>query len=139
AFKELPFWRVWSGEVSSDELRGKIVLIGFPDAEISEAATLATPIGAHLPDVLAIASSTSSILDATYYSRPTSATAIEWFAMLAVVLAAAFLLPATGIAIGAVASAVIVAALGITEIGLLSSVRIWPQLALPAAAMVGGY
>ncbi|HEY8540034.1 MAG TPA: CHASE2 domain-containing protein [Steroidobacteraceae bacterium] len=139
AFKELPFWRVWSGEVPSEELRGKVVLIGFPDAEISEATTIMSPVGPHLPDVIAIASATSSILDATYYSRPTSAIAIEWAAMIIVVLAAAWLLPAAGIAIGAVASAVVVAALGITEIGLLSSMRIWPHLALPALAMLGGF
>jgi CHASE2 domain-containing sensor protein/predicted Ser/Thr protein kinase len=139
AFKELPFWRVWSGEVPSDDLRGKIVLIGFPDAEFSEATTIDSPIGAHLPNVIAIASATSSILDSTYYSRPAAAVSIEWAAMLGVVLAAALLLPAAGIVIGAVASAVIVAALGITEVGVLSSLRIWPQLVLPALAMLGGY
>jgi serine/threonine-protein kinase len=138
-FKELPYWRVWSGDVPSAELQGKIVLIGFSDADSVESNTLATPIADNLPSITAIASATSSLLDATVYDRSMLATVIEWSAMVIVVLAAAFLLPAVGTVIGAVTTAVILAALAVTEIGLLSSSRLWPQMVLPSIAMIAGY
>ena len=139
SFKELPYWRVWAGEVPSAELEGKIVLVGFRDANSAETNTLATPVSTQLPAVTAIASAASSILDGTVYTRPMLATIIEWSAIIGVVLAAAFLLPAAGMAIGAIATAVVVAILAVTEIGLLSSTRTWTQLALPCIAMLAGY
>jgi len=138
-FKALPYWRVWSGDVPSAELQGKIVLIGFSDANSAEANTLATPISPNLPSMTAIASATSSILDGTVYDRSGLAALIEWSAIVLVILAAAFLLPAVGTTLGTVATAVVLATLAFTEIGLLSSMRVWPQMVLPAFAMIAGY
>jgi CHASE2 domain-containing sensor protein len=139
AFKELPYWRVWSGEVPGSELQGKVVLIGFADADSAEANTIETPVAADLSSVTAIASATSSILNNTIYARSTLAIVIEWAAIVTVILIAAFLLPAAGIAVGTVATAVILTILGITEIGLLSSMGVWPQMVLPCVAMIAGY
>jgi hypothetical protein len=90
AFKELPYWRVLSGEVPSGELQGKVALIGFPDAQSAEASTIATPVAANLPNVVAVASATSSFLNNTLYSRPLLAIIIEWSAIICVILVAAF-------------------------------------------------
>lgn len=139
AFKELPYWRVWSGEVPNAEINGKIVLIGFSDPDLAEANTVATPVSANLPAITAIASATSSILSGTAYARTTVAMMIEWASVLAVILIAAFLLPAAGMTVGTVATGVTLAILAITEIGLLSSLRVWPHLALPCIAMLAGY
>jgi serine/threonine-protein kinase len=138
-FKKLPYWQVLSGDIPEGELRGKIALIGFSDEQLAEANTLPTPLASSLPSVAAIASATSSILNDTLYSRPAFATIIEWAAMLGVVLIAAFALPAAGMMVGTITTAVIVAILVVTEIGLLSSMRVWAQLALPSVAMLAGF
>jgi eukaryotic-like serine/threonine-protein kinase len=139
SFKQLPYWQVWSGEVPSNQLQGKIVLIGFPDAQSAEANTVATPVAANLPSVTAIASASSSLINNTLYTRPTLASVIEWSAVIGVILVAALLLPVAGLMLGTVATALVVAILAITEIGLLSSTRAWPQLLLPCVAMIAGY
>jgi serine/threonine-protein kinase len=139
AFKVLPYWQVLSGDVPAAELQGKIVLIGFPDANAVEASAVTTPVARNAPSAIAIASATSSILNNTLYARPLLATIIEWSAFLVVVLLAAFVLPASGLMLGSIATAMVIAALAITEIGLLSSMRVWPQLALPCVAMLAGY
>jgi eukaryotic-like serine/threonine-protein kinase len=138
-FKEVPYWQVLSGDVPNGELNGKIVLIGFPDAQSAEANTLPTPITSNFPSVAAVASATSSILNNTLYSRPMLATIVEWSAILGVILIAALLLPVAGLMFGTIATALIVAILAVTEIGLLASMRVWAQLSLPAVAMVAGY
>src|SRR5690606_33875757 len=88
AFKELPYWRVWAGEISSRELQDKIVLVGFADEHSAESNTIPTPITTTLPSVTAVASATSSILNDTWYSRPLMAAVLEWSAMAAVILIA---------------------------------------------------
>ncbi len=138
-FKVVPYWQVLAGEIASDELQGKIVLIGFPDATAAEAASLATPVSADSPGAVAIASAASSILNGTLYSRPALAIIIEWSAIFGVILLAALMLPAAGLTLGTIATAILVAVLAITEIGLLSSMRVWPQLVLPCVAMIAGY
>jgi CHASE2 domain-containing sensor protein/predicted Ser/Thr protein kinase len=138
-FKELPYWQVLSGDVPNGDLQGKIVLIGFANAQSAEANTLSTPIASNLPSMAAVASATSSILNDTLYSRPMLATIVEWSAVFGVILLAAFLLPAAGLMFGTIATALIVAILAMTEIGLLASMRVWAQLSLPCAAMVAGY
>jgi serine/threonine-protein kinase len=139
SFKQLPYWRVLAGDVPASELQGKVVLIGFPDASTAEATSIATPIARDLPTVAAVASATSSILNSTFYSRPMLALLIEWSAILGVIVLAAFALPAAGLTVGAIATALIVAVLAISEVGLLSSMRLWPHLALPCVAMIAGY
>jgi serine/threonine-protein kinase len=139
SFERLPYWRVWSGEVSPNQLRGKIALIGFTDPQLAEANPVATPAASNLPAATAIASATSSILNRTTYTRTTLTTAIEWAAILAVIAISAFLLPVAGLTIGAVATGVTLTMLALGEIGLLSSIRAWPQLVLPCIALVAGY
>jgi eukaryotic-like serine/threonine-protein kinase len=138
-FKILPYWQVLSGEVPSDELRGKIALIGFSDTTVADAAEIATPLSRDTPTALAVASATSSILNETLYTRPLAAMIIEWFAIACVIVVAAFVLPAAGLTVGSIATAIIVAVLVVTEIGMLSSARMWPHLLLPCVAMIAGY
>ena len=139
SFQALSYSRVWSGEVPSADLRDKIVFVGFADPQSAEAGTIASPVATNSPTVTAIASATSSILDNTVYARTMTASLIEWGAIIGVILIAAFLLPAAGIAVGTVTTAIVVAVLAVTEIGLLSSMRLWPQLVLPGVAMIAGY
>jgi CHASE2 domain-containing sensor protein len=139
SFNYLPYWKVWSGEFADGEFKDKIVLIGFSDPQLAEADPIATPAGSNLPEMTAVASAVSSVLDSTAYARASLATGIEWAAAVVVILMAALLLPAAGLALGAVATGIALAALAIVEIGLLTSMRIWPQLVLPGVALVAGY
>jgi CHASE2 domain-containing sensor protein len=139
AFKHLPYWQVWSGDFERGEFKDKIVLIGFADPDLAEANPIATPAGSNLPEMTAVASAASSLIDTTAYARSSLATGVEWGATVAVVLIAALLLPAAGLAMGTVATGISLVALAIVEIGLLNSMRVWPQLVLPGVALIAGY
>lgn len=138
-FKVFPYWQVLSGEIGAGELQGKIVLIGFSDSTATEATSIVTPMARDTSIAIAVASTTSGILNDALYSRSMAARLIEWGAIACVILLAAFALPAAGLAVGTIATAVVVAVLAVAEIGLLSSARMWPQLMLPCVAMLAGF
>jgi serine/threonine-protein kinase len=139
SFQQFPYWRVLAGEISVEQLRDKVVLIGVTDPDHAATDTFPTPAAAITPAVFAVASSVSSYLAGSTYATPMFATFIEWGAAALVILFAAFLLPAAGIGLGALASVLLIAILVVTEIGLLSSLKAWSHLMLPAAATVAGF
>jgi serine/threonine-protein kinase len=137
-FAQYSFARVLSGEVGRAELENKIVLVGATDANALPIATVPTPVSLGATPVMATASATSSYLQATTYSTSTLATIIEWAAAVIAIAFAAFLLPASGVLLGVLATILVIAVLIVTEIGLLSSLQMWARLALPAMAAVAG-
>ncbi|MGH8178295.1 MAG: CHASE2 domain-containing serine/threonine-protein kinase [Steroidobacter sp.] len=139
AFVQLPYWQVAAGDVSSGQLRDKIVVIGFTDGSLAAASAVNTPGGRSTPAVITIASTVSSLLTDAVYARPTLALALEWIAALGVIAFAAVILPGAGIALGALATVLIIAILLVGEIGLLSSAQIWARLMLPCVAVLAGY
>ena len=138
-FSQYPYWRVLSGEVPSASLRDKVVLIGFMNHEAATNAHVVTPVSKATPAVVATASAVSSLLSGTVYARPTLASALEWIVAAAVVAFAAFALPAFGVAIGALASVLIIVILAVSEVGLLSSTHIWVRFMAPCVAVVAGF
>ena len=132
-FARFSYRSVVAGEVPAEELSDKIVLVGYSDAAIATAADReSTP-------VTAIASTVSSLLDNTLYSRPATARIVEWLVLLAAVLFTAFALPATGVRFGALATALLIVILLSSEVGLLGSGRIWLRLMLPSLALLAGF
>lgn len=124
-----------SGAVPAAQLRDKIVIVGFADSENTRAtaASRASPIS------LITASNVAAMLDGQAYSRPFAAVAIEWLAMLGVLLFAALILPVAGLGLGALATALVVAILTVTDIGLLGSMNVWIQLMLACVAALAGF
>lgn len=134
-FTHYSYRQVLAGEVPAEQLRGKIVLVGSTDPD----AKLTTPVDGGSTAATAIASTVSSLLDATLYSRPTSVHLAEWALVPLVLLFAGFLLPPAGLRFGGIATALLLIILVSTEIGMLSSARLWVQLMMPSAALAMGF
>lgn len=139
SFEQYPYWQVLAGEIPREKLHDKIVVIGFMNTASTANTTVSTPAGNDIPALVAAASTASSLLTGTTYSRPTFALALEWLAAACVIAFAALALPAAGIAIGALASVLVIVALIVTEIGLLSSMHVWVRLMLPCVAVLAGF
>ena len=139
AFPQIPYWQIVGGQISTDRLRDKIVIVGFTDPQLAANTNVSTPAATAVPAVTAIASAASSLMTGTTYARPRVAAALEWLAAAAVIAFAAFVLPSAGLAFGAFAAVLLVVALAVSEIGLLSSAHMWVRLALPSVALIAGY
>lgn len=127
--------QVLAGTISVAQLRGKIVLVGFADPETS----FATPTSEASSLSLVTAGTVASLLEDATYSRPILAVIVEWLAIAGVILFAAFVLPTAGLGLGALATALVVAILAITDVGLLSSTNTWVQVLRPAVAALAGF
>ena len=134
-FTHFSYSQVLAGQIPTQQLAGKIVLVGFPDPE----TTFKTSAGGASSATLTTASTVSSLLKGPVYSRPASVVAVEWLIMIGVVLLAAFVLPVAGLGLGALAAALVMAILAITEVGLLSSTGIWMQLVPSCIATLMGF
>jgi eukaryotic-like serine/threonine-protein kinase len=138
-FTNYPYWRVLAGEVSADELRDKIVIVGFLGSPQAAAGTVTTPASDASPTALTTASTVSSIVAGKVYSRPQYAVALEWVGAIAAIAFAAFALPFTGVGLGALASVLFIVILIVVEVGLLSSSLVWVRLVLPCLGVLVGY
>ena len=128
------YWQILSGAVGQEQLRGKIVLIGFADPQNPATTTVATAVDDRTPVVMAIAGTIDSMLHGRSYTHPGFASVIEWCVIVLVLVMAAFALPAIGLRAGALVTGMLVAILGVTEVGLLHSTHLWLQLMLPSVA-----
>jgi CHASE2 domain-containing sensor protein len=138
-FAQYPYWRVLAGDIAAEQLRDKIVIVGFLDSALAESGTVTTPASGASPAALTAASVVTSIVSGKVYSRPTYAVVLEWLVAVAVVVFAAFVLPRTGVAFGALATLLFIVILGVTEVGLLSSSLVWVRFIVPALALLVGY
>ena len=138
AFQQYPYWQVLSGGVPKGELRNKVVLIGLMNSDtVDDAVT--TPVGKTTPPVVAIASAVASTLASEMHTLPSYGIAIEWLVAALVLIYAAFVLPAAGVAIGAMTTVLFMVLLVGTEIMLLRSSQVWVRLTLPCVALAAAY
>ena len=127
--------QVLAGQIAPAGLQGKVILIGLADPETS----VTTPVGRVSSPNVVIASSVAGLMNQSLYARPTAAIVFEWAVMAGVVLFAALVLPAAGIGLGALATVLVAAILAIADVGLLSSIKVWVQLLVPAVAALAGF
>jgi eukaryotic-like serine/threonine-protein kinase len=137
AIQQYPYWQVLSGGLPKGELRDKVVLVGMTNTNTDDLLT--TPVSKATPPVVSIASAVSSTLSSQMYSRPSYGTLVEWTVAALVLIYAAFVLPAAGVAIGAMTTALFTLLLAGTEIMLLRSSQVWLPLMLPCLALVAAY
>jgi serine/threonine-protein kinase len=130
---------VLAGEIPGDQLRDKIVIVGFMGSALAAPGTVTTPASDASPAVLTMASTVTGLTSGKVYARPTYAVALEWVAAIAVVAFAAFALPFAGVGFGALASVLFIAILIVAEIGLLSSALVWVRLVLPGLGVLVGF
>lgn len=138
-FKQYPYWQVMAGEIPAEQLRDKIVIVGFAESALAAPGTITTPATDTSPALLTTASTVSSLTSGKVFSRPSYAVALEWLVALAVIAFAAFALPFAGVVYGALGSVLFIAILIVAEIGLLSSSLVWVRLVLPCLGVAVGY
>lgn len=137
AIQQYPYWQVLSGGLPKGELRDKVVLVGMMNTSVDD--LLATPVSNATPPVVGIASAVSSALSRQMYSRPSYGVIVGWAVAALVLVYAAFVLPAAGVAIGAMTTALFALVLAGTEIMLLRSSQLWLPLTLPCLALAAAY
>ena len=87
----IPAWKVLAGEVSQDEIEGKIILVGTSAPGLLDLR--ATPVDAAVPGIDIHAQVLEHLLTGNFLERPDYAVAIEEFVILALGIMLAVLLP----------------------------------------------
>ena len=98
----IPAWKVLAGEVSNDEIDGRIILIGTSAPGLLDLR--ATPLDAAVPGIEMHAQVIEQLLTGRFLTRPDYALALEQFVVLALGIMLALLLPRvsakTAVAVG---------------------------------------
>ncbi len=137
AFREDSFYDVYTGKISPEKYRDKIVLIGASATGLG--ASHLTPISHGMPPILSLAHTVSSILQGDYFTQPAWGRWIEAFVFLCVALYLIVGLPRLPAAAGAVVSGATLTLLLTTHLLLMTTQAIWLQLMLPALLLVVGH
>jgi len=137
AFQVDSFFDVYSGKISAEKYRDKIVLIGATAPGIGE--TFVTPAAPATPGVLLVAHEVSSILQQHFFLVPPWGDWVKFGVYLAIALYLILLLPRLGAGMGAAVTAAALVALIGTHFGLMTAKGTWLQLMLPAVLLVVGH
>ena len=105
----IPAWKVLAGEVSDDDIDGRIILIGTSAPGLLDLR--ATPLDAAVPGIEMHAQVIEQLLTGRFLTRPDYALALEQFVVLAFGIMLALLLPRV--------SATTAVAVGLVTIGLI--------------------
>ncbi len=137
AFPADSFFDVYSGKIPGDKYRDRIVLIGPTAAGLG--TTSVTPVSPAMAPVMTLAHSVSSILQEHFFVVPAWA---HWAELGAYVLVALYLivaLPRLSAGLGAVATALLLAALLGVQFGLMTGKGMWLRMMLPAVLLLVGH
>lgn len=106
----IPAWKVLAGEVPKNDIDGRIILVGTSAPGLLDLR--ATPLDAAIPGVEMHEQVIEQLLTGRFLTRPDYALAVEQFAVLALGLMLAFLLPrvsaVTAVAIGLLTIALVI-------------------------------
>ncbi|HJW23838.1 MAG TPA: serine/threonine-protein kinase [Rhodocyclaceae bacterium] len=137
AFQVDSFYDVLMGKIPAAKYSGKIVLIGATAAGVGTAQV--TPVSPAMAPVLTLANAVSSILQEHFFVTPTWGPWAGLGASLVVGLYLALLLPRLSAGVGALATALLLAALVGTHFGLMVGAGMWIQLMAAAALLLVGH
>jgi eukaryotic-like serine/threonine-protein kinase len=130
------FFDLYSGKISPDKYRDKLVLIGASAAGLGNAQP--TPVGSMTP-VEVMAHATSSFLQQHYFRQPGWGTWVSFATFLLVAAYLIALLPRLSAAVAAGVTAGIFVALIATHYFLMVGPGIWIKLMLPATMLLAGH
>ena len=137
AFQVDSFYDVYSGKISAEKYRDKIVLIG---ASAEGVGTMqVTPISPAMAPVLILAHSVSSILKGDYFVTPAWGALVEMTVFLTVALYLILLLPRLNAGVGAFVTGSSFAVLLVAHFVLMTTQTVWLQLMLPASLLLVGH
>jgi len=137
AFQVDSFYDVLSGKIPPSKYQDKIVLIGATAAGVG--ASQVTPVSPAMAPVLTLAHSVSSILQEHFFVMPSWGLWAEKGAILLVALYLTLLLPRLSAGVGAVATALLLAALLGTHFGLMVGAGLWLQFMTAATLLLLGH
>jgi serine/threonine-protein kinase len=137
AFQVDSFFDVFSGKISVEKYRNKIVLIGATASGVGELHV--TPISAGMPPLISLAHSVSSILQQDYFVVPVWATSAELAIFALISLYLIFVLPRLSAGVAALLTVVLLMTLLLSHFVLMSTQAIWLQLMLPATLLLLGH
>ncbi|MDQ5915199.1 MAG: eukaryotic-like serine/threonine-protein kinase [Pseudomonadota bacterium] len=137
AFQVDSFYDVLSGKIPAAKYQDKIVLIGATAAGVG--ASQVTPVSPNMAPVLTLAHSVSSILQEHFFVMPAWGGYASLGAFLLVALYIIVLLPRLSAGVGALATAVLLAALVGAHFGLMVSAGMWIQFMAAATLLVVGH
>lgn len=134
AFSVDSFYDVYSGKISLEKYRGKIVLIGA--TALGVAQFMPTPTNPRMPAVEVLAHTISSILQQKFVVEPSWSGLVTFAAVILVALYLMFLLPRLKAGVAAVFSVLILLSLVGTSWGLMAFKLVWVPLMLPASLVL---
>ena len=137
AFPVDSFYDVYSGRISAEKYRDKIVLIGASAAGVG--ALQLTPVSRGMAPVVTLAHSVSSILQGDFFIVPVWALVAETVAFLLVALYLMLILPRLKAMLAALVTGAIFSALLLTHFVLMTTQAMWLQLMLPAVMLLAGH
>ena len=136
AFSINSYVDVLTGRVPSTQYRGKIVLIGATARSIDNGANTAA--NEHMPSVLMLANSVSSILNNDLYRQPSWANIASWTTLTLVALYLILLLPRLNTGLAILISLVLFVILLASEFILLTQQHLWLPLISAASLLLLG-
>ena len=137
AFQVNSFYDVYTGKISPDKFRDKIILIGTAATGIDTFYN--TPTLAAAPPILMLANSLSSILKGDYFFTPSWA---NWLKNLLFGLVAGYLilaLPRLKTSVGTAITTFCLIGFLVSELFLMVTQSIWIPLTLPFALLITGH
>ena len=136
-FRVDSFFDIYSGKVSADNLKDKVVLIGPTAAGVGTASV--TPVSPAMAPVITLAHSVSSILQEHFFVVPSWGYWVELVVFLLVGGYLIALLPRLTAGLGAAVSSGLVAVILIVHFTLMTGQAMWLQLMLPLVLLVVGH
>jgi len=137
AFPVDSFYDVYTGKISVDKYRDKIVLIGMSASGVTTPQV--TPVSIGMPPVMTLAHSVSSLLQGDFFVVPAWAGIVQMGVFLLVTLYLMLLLPRLNAMPGALATGAIFVGLLAAHFALMTALAMWLQLMLPAALLLAGH
>ncbi len=137
AFPVDSFYDVYSGKISPEKYKDKIVLIGASAAGVGSMQV--TPISPAMAPVLVLAHSVSSILQGDYFVTPSWASLAEIAIFVLVAAYLIFGLPRLNAKMGALVTSVSIAVLLVAHFVLMTVQAMWLQLMLPVLLLFVGH
>jgi eukaryotic-like serine/threonine-protein kinase len=137
SFKHYSFYDVYSGHVPAKLFKNKIVLIGITAKGVGN--NFVTPVNDQMSGVAFTANVLQSILDNTFFSRPSWAKLVELGILALVAIYLISLLPRLGAAAGAIVSILLLLTLLSVNFFALTAYSLWIQTMTASAMLVLGH
>ncbi|MEL7449571.1 MAG: serine/threonine-protein kinase [Pseudomonadota bacterium] len=137
AFQVDSFWDVFTGQITPEKYRDRIVLLGATATGVGD--NFVTPVAATTAPVLILAHTVASILNEDFFTRPAWTRTVELGSLALIALYLIVVLPKLGSRVAPLASGIALVAMLVAELALLRTQGIWLQMVVPALFLFGGH